>query len=84
LLLVDFENLSGLKINYSKSEVISLNLIEQEGNTLSTRLGCKVWTLPIKYLGVPLHWKKLRNNDCDFLIQKIEKKLQNWKENYFQ
>jgi hypothetical protein len=36
--------------------------------------GCKISTLPIKYLGVPLHWKKLRHTDWKILINKIEKK----------
>jgi hypothetical protein len=63
LLLVGFEYLSGLKINYSKSEMIPLNLTETESYRLANVIGCKIGTLPIKYLGVPLHWKKLRIRD---------------------
>jgi hypothetical protein len=36
--------------------------------------------LSINYLDVPLHWKKLNTNHWEFLISKIEKKLQGWKE----
>jgi hypothetical protein len=77
LLLVGFENMSGLKINYSKSELMPLNLFDNEGNHLAGILGYKIGCLRIKYLGVPLQWKKLRNRDCDFLINKVDKKLDN-------
>jgi hypothetical protein len=55
LLLVGFDNISWLKINYSKSKLIYLNLNESEGNHLVEILGCKIGSLPIKYLGTPLH-----------------------------
>jgi hypothetical protein len=55
LLLVGFEHMLGLKINYSKSEMIPLNLQETESNRLANIIGCKIGILPIKYLGVPLH-----------------------------
>jgi hypothetical protein len=77
LLLVGFENMSGLKINYSESELIPLNLSDNEDNHLAGILGYKIGCLRIKYLGVPLQWKKLRNRDCDFLINKVDKKLDN-------
>lgn len=38
LLLIGFENLSGLKINYSKSEVIPLNLQEEESTVIANIL----------------------------------------------
>jgi hypothetical protein len=55
LILIGFENLIGLKINYTKSKLILLNLTEQESNNMAQLFGCKVSTLPIKYLGIPLH-----------------------------
>jgi hypothetical protein len=41
----------------------------------ASKLGCKLGSLPITYLGFPLHNKKLSANDCNFLIKKIEHKL---------
>lgn len=35
--------------------------------------------LPITYLGIPLHWKKLTFNDWLPLVHKIEKKIDSWK-----
>jgi hypothetical protein len=34
---------------------------------------------PFKYLGVPMHYKKLRNSDWNTLLERIEKKLSSWK-----
>lgn len=50
-----------------------------EGQELASLLGCKVVELPIMYLGVPLHWKKLQLNDWNKLVEKVEKHLQGWK-----
>jgi hypothetical protein len=55
LLLVGFENLSGLKINYTKSELIPLNLTDEESTCLAQIFGYKVDKLLINYFGVPLH-----------------------------
>jgi hypothetical protein len=55
--------MSGLKINFTKSELISLNISTQEGQQYANILGCKVGTLPLTYLGTPLHWKKLKIHD---------------------
>jgi hypothetical protein len=39
MLLIGFKNLLGLKINYTKSELIPLNLSESEGTQLANILG---------------------------------------------
>lgn len=59
LLLLGFKSTSGLKINFDKSELIALNINDHLASIIANQLGCKVFTLPITYLGVPLHWKKL-------------------------
>jgi hypothetical protein len=58
-LLLGFENLSGLKINYNKCEMIPLNITKEMGTHLASLFGCKIGHLPITYLGIPLHWKNL-------------------------
>jgi hypothetical protein len=62
-LLIGFENLSRLKINYAKCEMIPLNIYEEMGHHLAFLFGCKVGTLPISYLGIPLYWKSLSVHD---------------------
>ena len=63
-LLLCFENLSGLKINFDKSEMVPLNISASTGQELAGIVGCKLVSLPITYLGVPLHWKNLQERDC--------------------
>lgn len=71
--------MSGLTINFTKSALIPLNLSHALANTLSEQLGCQLSSLPITYLGVKLHQKRLTFHDWQPLITKIEKKLQTWK-----
>jgi hypothetical protein len=71
--------LSGLKINYSKSTLISLNITYNEGLLYAALLKCEMNKLSITYLEVPLHWKRLTSNNWTFLVSKIEKKLDGWK-----
>lgn len=78
-LLLGFEDVSGLKINFEKSEMIPLNISNSLASSLANQLGCKLTALPITYLGVPLHWKTLRVSDWMPLVDKIENKLQTWK-----
>jgi hypothetical protein len=60
-ILVSFEDLSGFKINYEQYEMITLNIFLEEGANLTDILGCKISSLPITYLGVPLYFKKLKD-----------------------
>lgn len=62
-ILIGFENLSGMKINFSKYEMVSLNISSTETISLASLIGCEVSSLPITYLGIPLHSKKLRSQD---------------------
>ena len=78
-LLLAFENVSGLKINFEKSEMYPLNLSVSECDELSSVLGCKVVNLPLTYLGVPINNKSLTDIDWQILIDKIQKRLQSWK-----
>ena len=48
-----FEVISGLKINLTKSELISVGKAEKL-DELALVLGCKVGVLPTTYLGLPL------------------------------
>lgn len=54
-LLLGLESLYGLKINFDKSELIALNLSDLDASYFANQLGCKLSSLPITYLRVPLH-----------------------------
>lgn len=75
-ILIGFEALSGLKINFNKSALVSLNISNTLANNMANQLGFQLSSLPITYLGVHLHWKKLSSSDWQLLISKVENKLQ--------
>jgi hypothetical protein len=52
--LLGYEDLSGMKINFVRSELVPLNLTKSEGSQLAEQLGCKVFSLSLMYLGMPL------------------------------
>ena len=53
LILTCFEQVSGMRINYSKSELVPINLCEEDVAELKLVFGCIVGSFPIKYLGSP-------------------------------
>jgi hypothetical protein len=50
LLLYLFENMSGLKINFNKSEVIMVSEDESKALAYSNMFNCATGSWPIKYL----------------------------------
>ena len=46
---------------------------------LARVFGCKTGKFSLKYLGLPLHNRKLAVKDWEFLLTKVEHKLQSWK-----
>lgn len=58
LILILFEAVSGLKVNWGKSSLIPVKDVPQIQN-LANILGCKIEELPITYLGMPLGRKDL-------------------------
>ena len=79
MVLTCFEQVSGMRINYSKSEFIPLCLDEEEIVVIKDILGCNSGSFPIKYLGIPLHYEKLRREDIQPLIDKILKRIAGWR-----
>jgi hypothetical protein len=79
LALYAFEALSGIKINFGKTELIPVNLSSDEAHMFAALAGCKLSQFPLQYLGVPLSDKKLSCADWNGVIDKVQKKLPNWK-----
>jgi hypothetical protein len=76
--MICFEQLSGIKIYYSKSDLIPVNLSEQETQMYSRIFYCKVGSFPIKYLGVPLHLEKLKREDIHHVVDKTIGIISGW------
>jgi len=64
-LLICYEKMTGMKINYDKSDMLTIGVEEDRINELAKIFCCKKGDFPIKYLGVPLHFTKLRKEDFD-------------------
>lgn len=56
------------------------HLNQTECALIANIIDCKVTSLPITYLGVPLHCRRLKTEDWKIIINKIQKKLDNWKD----
>jgi hypothetical protein len=78
LLLLCFENMSGLKINFDKSEVLVMGVTAREQRRVASMHNCKLGQFPIKYLGLPTSDKALRVSDWDFLPQKVGHRVDPW------
>jgi hypothetical protein len=82
-LLSIFEHLSGMRINFNNSDLVPINVPVEEVNVLAQVFGCKVSEFPLKYLGVPLHFSKLRKQDLQPLIDSIIKRIAGWRGRLF-
>jgi hypothetical protein len=58
LILFSFEQLSGLKINFHKSEIFYFGKAKEVENEYRALFGCEIGSLHFKYLGIPIHYRK--------------------------
>jgi hypothetical protein len=63
LLLCAFEQLLGLKINLHKSKMFCYGEAKKIENHYTTLFGCGLGQYPFRYLGIPMHHKKISNAD---------------------
>lgn len=76
LILMWYEQISGMRINFHKSELIPMNLDVDTVHTAAHIFNCPQGKLPMKNLGFPLHYDKLSRED----IQPILVKKDSWLE----
>lgn len=77
--LLWFEKLSDIiRINYHNSGIIP-NLSDEQIHSAAHILECYVGSFPIKYIGVPLHFDKLRREDVQPLVDNILKRIDSWR-----
>lgn len=75
LVLSTFEQLSGLKINFHKSEIYLYGEAKEFEDEYVTIFGYKLGNTPFKYLGIPMHHRKLSNKDWIMIEERFQKKL---------
>jgi len=79
LLLCAFEQLSGLKINFHKSELFYFGAAKGVQQDYMNIFGCNVGEAPFTYLEIPLHYKRISNKDWKVIEDRFERKLSTWK-----
>ncbi|XP_078150204.1 uncharacterized protein LOC144545511 [Carex rostrata] len=77
-----FENISGLAVNLSKSELLLIKTIQPRANELATLMGCKLGTFPFTYLGLPLFPTKLPKSTYLPLLTRFSTRLTGWAARY--
>jgi hypothetical protein len=76
-LLYCFEDMSGLKINYEKSEVFALGCSDEEQKNVAEMFNCNIGVLPLKYQGILVSSKHMSAADLSYVHIKVEKKNPN-------
>jgi hypothetical protein len=71
--------MSGLKFNFQISEIFLIGGDNEIANEYSSMFGCQVGTFPMKYLGMPVSFRCLKNSDLQFIDEIFVKKLDAWK-----
>ena len=84
MILFAFEQLSGLKINFYKSEIFCFGEAKNYENHYMELFGCNSGNFPIRYFGIPIHYRKHSNNDWVRIQERFEQRLSSWKRKTFQ
>jgi hypothetical protein len=79
LLLRAFEQVSGLKINFYKSELFCFGEAQEAADQYVEMLGCRIGKFPLTYLGIPIYYRKLSNVDWKRVEERFGKRLNSWK-----
>jgi hypothetical protein len=79
LILATFEQLSGLKINFHKSELFCFGEAQDDAGLYADLFGCGQGQFPIRYLGIPIHYRRLTIAEWKCVEERLQKRLSSWK-----
>ena len=77
-LLICSEEMSGLKINFDKSEIVVLGNSEAEQHKIADNLNCRLASFPISYLGMPLAESRILVSGYDLLVGRVASRAEPW------
>lgn len=78
LLLFCYEVMIGMKINYGKSELFVVGIEQQEHQRMD-KINCRVGSIPLIYLGLPVSEVKISNAQLAYVAEKAGRRLSSWK-----
>ena len=81
LALTCFQAFTGLKVNVGKSEIVLIGKVSNI-QSLASILQCRVVSLPMTYLGMPLGTSYKTASIWNLILERMEKKLSCWKRLY--
>jgi hypothetical protein len=79
LIISAFEQLSGLKINFHKSDLFCFGDAQDEVNAYAELFGCGQGQFPMRYLGIPIHYWRLTIAKWKIIKERLQKRLSSWK-----
>ena len=79
LILSAFEQLSGLKINFHKSELFCFGEALDDAALYAELFGCGQGHFQISYLGIPIHFRRLTIAQWKIVEERLQKRLSSWK-----
>ena len=77
-ILLLFQSLSGLKVNFSKSCLVGVNVVDSWLAKAALVLNCKVGSIPFMYLGMPIGGNSRRLSFWEPLLNRIRSRLAGW------
>ncbi|XP_024626512.1 uncharacterized protein [Medicago truncatula] len=80
--LVLFESVSGLKVNFNKSMLSGINISDSWLGAAATVLNCRMGRVPFMYLGLPVGRDASRLSFWDHVVARIAKRLSMWKSRF--
>jgi hypothetical protein len=78
LILAAFEQLSDLKINFHKSELFCFGDSQDAVDNYSKLFGCEKGQFPIRYWGIPIHYRRLTIAEWKAVEERLQKCLSSW------
>lgn len=70
-----FQAISGLKVNFSKSSMVDINVEDRILSSYVEAMRCSVGSWPMSYLGMPLCGNPRAVCFWDPMVERISKKL---------
>jgi hypothetical protein len=79
LILSAFEQLSGFKINFHKSELFCYGEAQDDVSAYTNLFGCGQGQFPMRYLGISIHYRRLTLAEWKLVEERLQKRLSSWK-----
>jgi hypothetical protein len=74
-LLLQFSEATDLRVNFSKTTMVPINVPTDTLDALANDFGCKIEALPFTYLGLPLGTTRPSVDDLVPLVSRLDKRL---------